>query len=144
MEETRRLWVDLENADYIRETLDLPGCRLALRVDLEVRSSNGELLSHDVRYFVSSLDPERVTAADLLRHVRDHWRLENGLHFLKDRWWDEDRHCTRRPGLSACLAAINNAALSIHRLRSNPQLPVRAAADYIAWNPDLGLRLLNS
>jgi predicted transposase YbfD/YdcC len=102
------------------------------------------LLSHDVRYFVSSLDPGQVTAADLLRYVRDHWRLENGLHFLIDRWWDEDRHHTRRPGLSACLAAINNAALSIHRLRSDPRLPVRAAADHIAWNPALGLRMLNS
>jgi len=87
------------------------GCRIALRVDRQVRTADGELLSHDVRYFVSSLDPDRVTAADLLRYVRDHWRLENGLHFVKDRWWDEDRHHTRRPGLSACLAAINNAAL---------------------------------
>lgn len=138
------MWVDLDNAQYIRDTLDLPGCRIALRVDREVRSPDGRLVSHDVRYFVTSLDPERVTAADLLQHVRDHWRVENGLHFLKDRWWDEDRHHTRRPGLSACLAAINNAAISIHRLRSNPHLPVRAAADQIAWNPTLGLQLLNS
>ena len=113
-------------------------------MDREVRSPDGELLSHDVRYFVSSLDPESVTAADLLRYVRDHWRIENGLHFLKDCWWDEDRHCTRRPGLSACLAAINNAALSIHRLRSDPALPVRAAADDIAWNPSIGLKMLHS
>lgn len=136
--------MDIDNADYIRETLDLPGCRLAIRVDREVRSSAGTVLSHDVRYFVSSLPPEQVTAADLLRYVRQHWRLENGLHFLKDRWWDEDRHYTRRPGLSACLAAINNAALSIHRLRSNPDIPVRAAADYIAWKPAIGLKMLNS
>jgi len=113
-------------------------------VDREVRAPHGEVLSREVRYFVSSLDPECVTAADLLRYVRDHWRLENGLHFLKDRWWDEDRHHTRRPGLSACLAAINNAALSIHRLRSDTQLPVRAAADYIARNPAIGISMLNS
>jgi len=31
-----------------------------------------------------------------MRYVRQHWRIENSLHFLKDRWWDEDRHqCTR-------------------------------------------------
>ncbi len=102
------------------------------------------MLSLDVRYFVTSLDPDHVTAAQLLQYVRNHWSVENGLHFLKDRWWDEDRHYTRRPGLSACLAAINNAAVSIHRLRSDPDLPVRAAADYIAWNPALGLELLNS
>lgn len=136
--------MDLDNAEYIRETLDLPDCRIALRVDREVRTRDGEVLSHDVRYFITSLDPDSVTAADLLQYARNHWRIENGLHFIKDRWWDEDRHHTRRPGLSACLAAINNAALSIHRLRAAPGLSLRAAADYIAWNPARGLRLLNS
>ncbi len=124
--------------------LDLPGCRLAIRVDREVRTPTGKLVSHDVRYFISSLDPARVTAADILADVRNHWRVENSLHFCKDRWWDEDRHHTRRPGLSACFAAINNAALSIHRLSSDPNIPLRAAADAIAWNPEAGLRLLNS
>jgi hypothetical protein len=70
--------------------------------------------------------------------------MENSLHLIKDRWWDEDRHHTRRPGLSACMAAINNAALSIHRLKSDPNIPVRAAADYIAWDPNIGLTLLDS
>ena len=138
------MWVDLDNAEYIRETLNLPGRRIALRVDREVRSRDGQVMSHDVRYFVTSLDPDRVTAAELLQHVRDHWSVENGLHFMKDRWWDEDRHHTRRPGLSACLAAINNAAISIHRLRSDPHLPVRASADRIKWKPARGLQMLNS
>jgi predicted transposase YbfD/YdcC len=138
------LWVDLDNANHIRESLDLPGCQLALRVDRIVRSADGVVLTHDVRYFISSLDPNRVKAAELLQHVRQHWRLENGLHFLKDRWWDEDRHHTRRPGLSACLAALNNAALSIHRLRSDRSQPIRAAADHIAWNPARGLAILNN
>lgn len=138
------MWVDLDNAQYIRDTLGLPGCRIALRVDRELRTPEGQVVSHDVRYFISSLDPERVTAAELLSHVRHHWQIENGLHFMKDRWWDEDRHHTRRPGLSACLAAINNAALSIHRLRSQPDRPLRESADYIAWNPRLGLELLES
>jgi predicted transposase YbfD/YdcC len=136
---------DLENADYIRETLNLADCRIALRVDRELRSeATDEVVLHDVRYFVCSLDPAKVTAADLLQYVRQHWRIENSLHLIKDRWWDEDRHHTWRPGLSACMAAINNAALSIHRLKSDPNIPVRAAADYIAWDPNIGLTLLDS
>jgi predicted transposase YbfD/YdcC len=107
-------------------------------------SAGGEITLHDTRYYVCSLDPEQVKADDLLQYVRQHWRIENGLHFLKDRWWDEDRHHTRRPGLSASMATINNAALSIHRLRSDPDLPIRAAADYIAWSPTIGLQMLNS
>lgn len=118
-------------------------CQIALRVDREVRAADGELISNDIRYFITSLDPAQVTADDLLNHVRDHWRVES-LHFLKDRWWDEDRHHTRRPGLSALMAALNNAAISIHRLRSDPEIPIRASADYIAWRPALGLELLET
>ena len=137
------MWLDLHNAGYLRETLGLADCQIALRVDREVRANHGELISHDVRYFITSLDPAEVTADDLLRYVRDHWRVES-LHFLKDRWWDEDRHHTRRPGLSALMAALNNAAVSIHRLRSDPEIPLRASADYIAWRPALGLELLQT
>jgi predicted transposase YbfD/YdcC len=138
------VWVDLDNADYIRQTLNLPGCRIALRVDRQLRKPDGEIVSHDVRYYITSLDPDQVSAADLLRYVRGHWQIENSLHFLKDRWWDEDRHHTRRPGLSAVLAAMNNIALSVHRLRSPSGQPVRASADHLAWNSQHALKLLNS
>ena len=138
----RRVWIDLDNAEYIRETLKLPGCRIALRVDRELRNSRGVVVSCDTRYYVSSLDPDQVTAADLLRYVRGHWQVENGLHFLKDRWWDEDRHHTRRPGLSAIMTGLNSIALSIHRLRSDPNLPLRAAADHLAWTPAAALTML--
>lgn len=122
----------------------MPGCQIALRVDRELRTQQGEVVSRDTRFYVSSLDPEQVTAADLLRFSRGHWQIENGLHFLKDRWWDEDRHHTRRPGLSAVMASLNNVALSIHRLHSDPDQPVRASADYIAWNPARGLAILRN
>lgn len=124
--------------------LNLTGCQIALRVDRELRTADGEVVLDDVRYFVASLDPDQTTATQLLQYVRGHWQIENQLHFVKDRWWDEDRHHTRRPGLSAMMAAINNAALSLHRLLSEPGIPLRASADYIAWNPHRGLELLNS
>lgn len=136
--------MDLENAKYICETLGLTDSKIALRVDRELKTDTGEIVLHDVRYFLCSLDPNNVVATDLLRYVRQHWRIENCLHFLKDRWWDEDRHHTRRPGLSALMAAINNAAISIHRIFEKENLPIRAAADYIAWKPAIGLELLNS
>jgi predicted transposase YbfD/YdcC len=138
------VWVDLDNADYIRQTLNLPGCQIALRVDRQLRTSDGQIVSHDVRYYITSLDPDQVSAADLLRYVRGHWQIENSLHFLKDRWWDEDRHHTNRPGLSAVLAAMNNIALSVHRLRSAPDQPVRASADHLAWNSRHALKLLRT
>jgi len=113
-----------------------------VRVDRQLTTKDGLVVLDDTRYFVTSLNPDLVSAYDILRHVRNHWRIENCLHFTKDRWWDEDRHHTRRPGLSALMAAINNAAISIHRILSDPGIPLRAAADYIQWSPAGGIAML--
>ena len=61
--------------------LDLTGCQIALRVDRELRTADGEVVLDDVRYFVTSLDPDQTTAAQLLQYVRGHWQIENNLHF---------------------------------------------------------------
>jgi len=88
--------------------------------------------------------PEDVTADQLLTAVRQHWHIENCSFFLKDRWWDEDRHWTRRPGLSQWLARLTTAATSVLRIFRQDDTPLRALADYIQWSPYLGLKILAS
>jgi hypothetical protein len=129
------LWVNLDDAQYIRERLDFPGCQIILRVDREVRSPDDEILLAESRYFATSLDPASVTAAGLQSYVREHWQVENCLHFVKDRWWDEDRHYTKRPGLAEVFAALTNAALSVLRLIHEVGQPLRATAEAIQWYP---------
>lgn len=130
------------NADYVRDTLKFPGCRMLLRVDRDVTAEDGTVRLCDTRYFLSSLDPDRVTAAELLAHVRGHWEIENSQFFVKDRWWDEDRHWTRRPGVSRWLATLTSAALTVLRAFASPDQPLRASADAIAWDPAEGLAIL--
>ena len=132
----------MDNTDYIRQDLGFPGARIALRVDRDVIADDGQVLLSDSRYFLTSLDPDSIRAAELLAAVRAHWQIENSLFFLKDRWWDEDRHWTRRPGVAEWLTQMTSAATTVLRARGNSDLPLRAQADYIAWNPRLGLQLL--
>lgn len=120
-----------------------PGCQIALRVDRDIIGDDGTVHLADTRYFLTSISPDDVCADDLLATVRRHWQIENSVFFLKDRWWDEDRHWTRRPGLSEWLAQLTTVATcALRLLRSDPNLPLRAQADYIAWNPTLGLEML--
>ena len=84
-----------------------------------------------------------MTAAELLALVRAHWQIENSLFFIKDRWWDEDRHWTRRPGVAEWLTQLTTAAITVLRLLGTPKLPLRARADQIAWKPALGLAMLS-
>lgn len=120
-----------------------PGCQIALRVDRDVIGEDGTVHLADTRYFLTSISPDDVCADELLAKVRRHWQIENSVFFLKDRWWDEDRHWTRRPGLSEWLAHLTTAATCVLRcFRSDPKLPLRAQADYIAWCPRSGLEML--
>ena len=140
---TRRLWADAEAADYCRERLNFCGLRVLARVDCEVRRG-GEVLHAETRYFACSLGPERVSAWELLRLVRGHWQVENCLHHIKDRWWDEDRHYSKGARLGEGLAALFNAALSI--LHAAPFFaegePIRARADRLANRVERGINLI--
>jgi predicted transposase YbfD/YdcC len=129
------LWVNLDDAEYIRKRLAFPDCQIILRVDREVRSPDGKILLAESRYFATSLDPSSVTSSRLQSYVRDHWQVENCLHFVKDRWWDEDRHYTKRPGLAEVFASLTNAALSVLRLIHIAGQPLRATAETNQWRP---------
>lgn len=136
------MWLDLANADYVRDILNFPGCKILLRVDRDLIADDGTVEQSDTRYFLTSLDPGRVTADELLAHVRGHWQIENCQFFVKDRWWDEDRHWTRRPGVSEWLAQLTSAALTVLRALTSPDEPLRARAEKIQWGPSRGLELL--
>jgi hypothetical protein len=78
-----------------------------------------------------------------LKYVRGHWQVENSLHFVNDRWWDEDRHWNRRPGLAPRLASLTNVALTLLRLTSPKDTrPLRARADELCWHPLHALKLI--
>lgn len=105
---------------------------MILRVDTEVRTP-GEALRVKPRYLITSLSAEAVSPQRLMRLVRGHWCVEKSLHFIKDRWWDEDRQWSTRPGLAERLATLRDAALTALRLIPGlpDDLPVRARADHL-------------
>jgi len=114
-----------------------------VRVDRHTRGSDGTA-SVETRYFATSLDPAAVSAAQLLRLVRGHWAVENSLHFEKDRWWDEDRHVCRRPGLAERFTTLLTAAVSVLRALNPgaPGEPLRAQADALNWDIERAVNLL--
>ena len=100
---------------------------MLIRVDRRTRAAGGQQTC-ETRYFLTSIAPEAVSPKRLLSLIRGHWQIENSLHFVKDRWWDEDRHWLCRPGLAARCAALLGAALSFLRRTEAfpPGFPLRA------------------
>jgi predicted transposase YbfD/YdcC len=94
-----------------------------LRLDKEVRRQ-GELPSFETRYFVSSLDPDKVSALEFQEIILSHWEVENCLHMLKDREFSEDKHVVRS-GWGEAWAVLTNMALSLTRLLRNGERTLR-------------------
>jgi predicted transposase YbfD/YdcC len=63
-------------------------------------------------YYITSHDG---TAADLGRRVRGHWDIENGLHWVLDVVFREDRSRIRAANAGANLALIRRVAVSLLR-----------------------------
>lgn len=116
---------------------------MLIRVDTETRP-RGAAARTETRYFASSVDPGRASAGYLLGLARGHWQVENGLHYEKDRWWDEDRHVCRRPGLGERFAALVSAAVSVLRAVAPGGAggPLRGPADALNWDIGRAVNLL--
>ena len=64
----------------------------AVRIRSEKRDLEGKLLSFEDRYYISSLQREKLTDEQWLRVVRLHWGVENNCHNTFDTVFEEDDH----------------------------------------------------
>lgn len=67
----------------------------------------------EVVYYITSLPRERADAAQLLELIRGHWgATENGLHWVRDEVFGEDRSTIFRGHSPQNWAALRNASLN--------------------------------
>jgi predicted transposase YbfD/YdcC len=94
--------------------LDWPGAGQVCRV-VRRRTKNGKTTT-EAAYYITSLSRRKANAEQLAKLIRDHWgRTENGVHWLRDVVFDEDR-CTIFKGHSPQnWATVRNAALDLLR-----------------------------
>ena len=96
-------------------------------------------VSDEVRYFISSL-PAKVK--QLARAVRQHWGIENGLHWVLDVAFHEDRMRQRdRHGIEN-LALLNRLAVSLLRQDKTVKAGVKCKRKAAGWDDKYLLHLL--
>ena len=130
MIERRSIWTGEALADYVLDELGFPGARQGVMVEKErVDTATGEV-NRERWYLLTSMSPRQCGPRGLLRVIRNHWGVENSLHHVEDRSWDEDVHTLRRPGLAEIYATLANTALNVLRLEGwfplQMSMPLRA------------------
>ena len=66
-----------------------------------------------IRYGVTSLPASLVTAKRLLELIREHWQIENGLHYRRDVTFREDHGQVRMGHAPEMVALLNNVVLGL-------------------------------
>ena len=91
----------------------------------------GEQITQETRYFISSLpcDAERFAQA-----VRDHWGVDNGLHWCLDISFGEDDSRIRTGHAPENLATIRRFALSLIKQDLQRKIGVKASRKRAGWS----------
>lgn len=136
--ETRRYWV----ADNVFGLVDgqvWQDCRTVGMVE-SVRDTGKKEAKVERRYFISSaaLEVGRFAAA-----VRDHWHIENRLHWSLDVIFGEDDARTRKDHAPQNVALLSKIALNLLRMdTAHPKLSLRQRRKAAGWNDDVRMHML--
>jgi predicted transposase YbfD/YdcC len=91
------------------------------------------------RYFLMS---RPYTAPEVLRIVRKHWDIENGLHWSLDVVLDEDSARSRKDNGPANLAVLRRLALNVARAHPDTTTSLRGKLKRAGWNDNFLLELV--
>lgn len=77
----------------------------------EIRRGRVIKETEDVRYAVTTYWVEEAGPDQLLAIARDHWSIENGQHYRRDRTQDEDRCPVRNTTTARNLSLLRSLAI---------------------------------
>jgi hypothetical protein len=110
--EVRRLWASSELEGY----LDFPYAAQVYRLERETTQLTTGKFRAETVHGVSSLSSPKAGPVRLLSLNRSHWSIENGLHYVRDMSFDEDRCRIRKLAGAQVMASLRNLAISLLRL----------------------------
>ena len=139
--ETRRYAV-LTDPSYLQE-IDPDGrwWRLGSVIRVERERALDGAVSHEVHYYISSLvEPARTLASV----IRNHWGIENKLHWRLDVVLDEDYSRVRADHGPENFAVLRRLALNLLQREGTHRHGVQAKRLKAAWDTDYLLKVLEA
>ena len=138
--EHRRCWsiADQECLSYLNSRGEWRGLQSVAKVTGERRI--GEKVSIESRYYISSLPGD---AKQLLWAVREHWGIENSLHWVLDIAFREDESRVRKGHGPENLATMRHVALNLLRRETTSKGGIKARRLRAGWDETYLLKVLS-
>jgi predicted transposase YbfD/YdcC len=102
------------------------------------RRVKGQKNQSGARYYITSL---RAGAEELAGYIRNHWGIENGLHWVLDVSFREDDSRTRAGHAAANLGMLRRVALSLLK-RTKTKGSIQTRRKKAGWDDDYLLQVL--
>jgi predicted transposase YbfD/YdcC len=126
---------------YGKEMDDMwPKLEQVLQVRRTVTNKGTGRVRTETSYAITSLSPQRATPAQLLVAWKEHWHIENKLHWVRDVTFDEDRSTVRKGHIPQVMAALRNTAIGLLRVLGATN--IAGACRLFAARPQLALAAL--
>lgn len=127
--ETRRI-LATEDIDWLRERHPWAGLRSVVAVT--ARRETADKTSTETRYFITSLP---ANAEVIAKAVRDHWGIENGLHWVMDMTFRDDECRIRKKNAPANFVAVKHMATNLLRKAPGKE-SLRSKRHMAAWDDE--------
>jgi predicted transposase YbfD/YdcC len=114
------------------EGIDFPGAAQIFRIRRDVFDAVGERISKEIVHGITSLDAREATAEAVAAWVRQHWGVENKIHWVRDVVFAEDHQNAYLGAAAHGMALFRNLAIGLIRLAGHTQIKrtvQRIAAD---------------
>lgn len=109
--EQRRLTASSALNDY----LDWPYLGQVFEIERESYDCSKQQTRQEIAYGITSLTADKADAGRLMVLVRNHWSIENGLHYRRDVTFQEDACRMKSRTGAQVLAVLNNLAIGLIR-----------------------------
>jgi predicted transposase YbfD/YdcC len=100
--------------------VDFPHVKQVFCVRREVSHIGKNRESCEIAFGITSLTTDKASPQRVLELNRRHWGIENGLHWVRDETFREDRSQIRTGSAPRVMATLRNLVISIlHRCKAH-------------------------
>lgn len=130
----------LKASTAMRGYSDWPGLQRVLKMKRRITNKRTGEIREEEAYAITSLEEGRASAEQLLLLWREHWHIENKLHYVRDVSYREDKSQVRAGKIPEVMAALRNAAITMIRISGATN--IAAACRRYAAQPGLAMTAL--